>query len=101
MVTLSIVKILHKLKAYKSTVRSLKMTSSQFLREIAYNENHKIISKTILWQHRPDWKSPKSWIFGIWMRRLFSEVEGDDIDEGEDEEEAGEAAEEHKIHLKI
>ena len=35
------------------------------------------------------------------MRRLFSEVEGDDIDEGEDEEEAGEAAEEHKIHLKI
>ena len=35
------------------------------------------------------------------MRRLFSEVEGDDIDEGEDKEEAGEAAEEHKIHLKI
>ena len=34
------------------------------------------------------------------MQRFFSEVEGDDIDEGEYEEEAGEAAEEHKIHLK-
>ena len=35
------------------------------------------------------------------LRQLCLEVECDDIDEGEDEEEAGEAAEEHKIHLKI